>query len=756
MRLGVHARLGEHNGIPDVADLSEKSFYLTGEREVDNHEMIVDSDHLIQHRLQASASQATTPTVNPSVNGYIGCYDISIFYIGQQFFHSIGSVEDCKSSCALRGTLYAVLSSGDRCYCINYIGTAPPSSDTFCAVQCANNTNEYCGGNVPYYSVYQAPTERNLSSNFTLDPWYIARATETGSFVANFTGSSVPPIEIYYKVFHDKIPDVVITLFQYDCTTLLTDSSLTTSTDPTYTGIDTNPPSSIVVPTDIAIYMLGINVDGAKLYTSPVWTPTNPMNRTSGIIDFCVRADLYLDPTTKMTSVSFTRTQIRLAATLSENFALASLQATAVVDESTNQTASVNYQLNACQCDLTNVCMLPDTPVMANSALRICIVPQSPTVMIASVTNLELDQGGVPVRTPIMNGVDDALTTTTINASIALSPGYPMLPGGAVIETRLVSALFQSSSPGMIQVHGSVLLQFVTSTTSSSSGAGAGKVSGGSGGSSGGSGAGKVSGGSGNPGSGTTSGGSSGGTISGGGSSTAAPSSGSGGGSGSISIGTGTPVSGGAGASGSSGGSKSGSSSVSSGGTGAQGTSGGSTTISFPLGSTTTGGGRRRSRRMTTSLSALTTTSNGYLRRDVADDVTTIPRSLQSTDWVASMAEFALLILVEVNSTNATASSSSGSGATSQDAANTTTGSSTINMGVLVGVIVASIVAVVVLIVTVLVVVYHPGKKATMNDGTNSSNREGLKEYPLEGTTDQHHMESSEDGRATNSASGSM
>ena len=441
--LGCHARLGE-----DSADLRLSSLPVTRTTATVSYIPNITAITPVNSSLEP---QARYP------NGYIGCYQASGL---APIFEYVGTVEACESLCERQLASYAALSNANQCYCIDSYAQEVKSSEAFCDVPCVNNTGEICGGKPPYVSVYRTPNQGNAGS----DPWYLARATEPGSFVANFTGSFiVPPIEMYYKVFHDKIPDVVITLFQYDCSTLLADSSLTTSTDPTYTGLDTNPPSSIVVPTDIAIYMVGIYVNGNILYSSPVWNPTTPSNPSSGNIDFCVRADLFLDPANKSTSVSFTKTKISLAATLSENFTVASLQATAVVDETTNQTASVDYQLSACHCDSSNICFVPDNPVVADSALRICVLPLSPAVTIAQVTSLELAQGGVPVRFPISNGVDDPLTSTTLNQDITLVPSSSApLPGGAVIETRLTSEFFQSATPGNIQVSGSVLLQFTS------------------------------------------------------------------------------------------------------------------------------------------------------------------------------------------------------------------------------------------------------------------------------------------------------
>ena len=391
------------------------------------------------------------PKANTNVGkqGYLGCYTEGPALPDAK--NNVNSIAECISECS--SYLYAGVSFGTQCFCGNQIPT-----NRFPDVVCTGGNIYSCAsGESCGFSLIWSVFEVNSVEVNSVDPWYLARATEAGSFVANFTGTSTPPIEMYYKVFHDKIPDVVISLLEYDCTTPLIDGSL--SVDPTFTGLDANPPSSIVVPHDISIFKLGIDVDGSKLYKSPVWMSSNPAN-TAGAIDFCVRADLYLDPTTKKTSVSFKRTKISLEATMSENFTLATLQATAVVDESTNQTASAAYQMIACQCDSSNVCISPDTPVVADSALRICVAPQSSTVVIASVTSLQLNQGGVPVTFPISNGADDPLTTTALGVTIVPSLGSPLVPGGAVIDTRLVSAFFQSPNPANIQVTGSVLLKF--------------------------------------------------------------------------------------------------------------------------------------------------------------------------------------------------------------------------------------------------------------------------------------------------------
>ena len=150
---GAPSSLGEDKAIGETFH-AELASSLTDEREYNsygNNTVTESLSAVYPRRVQASATQATNQTVNARVNGYIGCYVLPAIV---PYFLPLGTVETCKSLCAQSKTLYAALSNGNKCYCIDDYGTGPPSSDSNCTTPCASNPSEFCGGSFPYVGVY--------------------------------------------------------------------------------------------------------------------------------------------------------------------------------------------------------------------------------------------------------------------------------------------------------------------------------------------------------------------------------------------------------------------------------------------------------------------------------------------------------------------------------------------------------------------------------------------------------------------------
>lgn len=132
-----------------------------------------------------------------------------------------------------------------------------------------------------------------------------------------------------------------------------------------------------------------------------------------------------------------------------------------VADDIETTAANVNYNVEACRCDLSNVCYGSVEQITMNSLLRLCIQSTSPEVIVENVMTLELKQdidndpntASILIRTPVSSGSSDVLT------ELSTTP-----QGIVVVTTRLTSSFFSSDTPGAVDAVGAVRLLFSDGT----------------------------------------------------------------------------------------------------------------------------------------------------------------------------------------------------------------------------------------------------------------------------------------------------
>lgn len=118
------------------------------------------------------------------------------------------------------------------------------------------------------------------------------------------------------------------------------------------------------------------------------------------------------------------------------------------------------HSVRACHCNSSGVCFSQSEtePLIANSVLRICLFDRDDEFLqdeteIDSIVSLGLYQNFVLVRTPIRQGIPDALTIFSIVVNPVQGPRI-------TVATRLVSRFFTNESPESIEAEGSVTLRF--------------------------------------------------------------------------------------------------------------------------------------------------------------------------------------------------------------------------------------------------------------------------------------------------------
>lgn len=285
--------------------------------------------------------------------------------------------------------------------------------------------------------------------------WYIARV---GDVIAAFSGTSTnPEIEINYEISTAQTGNVRINLYDFDtCSSVISDADLpiTIASD----GVDSTTTASI--PDALSTYKVLLDIATEYVFGSSIWT--NGATDTQGEIKFCIRTEL-VEPSLGDESVSFAETKITLGVSLSASFDVNGIAVQAVQDDLESEAATTSYRVVACHCDENLSCHASPVAVVANSILRICVeTPAGSEVVVESVTSLNLLQDTdsdtetdpVLIRAPIVGGISDALTTSTVTA------------GKAVIETRLTSVFFESDAPGNIDAAGVVTLVFANGARS--------------------------------------------------------------------------------------------------------------------------------------------------------------------------------------------------------------------------------------------------------------------------------------------------
>ena len=281
----------------------------------------------------------------------------------------------------------------------------------------------------------QAPSaapSTSLSPTFTIDvdrfDWDIER---DGLAEIAFSDESDTEIKLRYNI---SIRDSVVRAFEIDCFTPVPDTVAALKTKRT---IKSPKHADLEVDIDFA-------QNNVTSYPG-VWTDVDV---GIGLIQMCVRVDLVFGGGGTPTSVTFHEQKLYINIGLLKGFEVTNIDLDR--DAAGNETGSVDvdYNITACHCTGNGTCI--NTVLSQGSDVYICIETTADNLEIADVRELTMDQGsGTVVTYPIVGGIEDPLTLTTIDGKTA------------IVRYQIISAFFQDENPDDIVVSGAVLLAFL-------------------------------------------------------------------------------------------------------------------------------------------------------------------------------------------------------------------------------------------------------------------------------------------------------
>lgn len=178
------------------------------------------------------------------------------------------------------------------------------------------------------------------------------------------------------------------------------------------------------------------NLSGSAIYAEP--------EAGSGLLTICVRVDLLNDD---LVSVVFDLRRLSVLLDTSANFDILDVE----IDEREEETdlkASFEYNVTACQCDESLVCI--DKPVDPDGITLLCVRTELDGVRVASIEQLQFVQGSLS-QTAVHNGQEDDLTVVDL------------VDDQAVVRTRLVSAFFEGEGSLVVHARGKCSLSLLHS-----------------------------------------------------------------------------------------------------------------------------------------------------------------------------------------------------------------------------------------------------------------------------------------------------
>jgi len=204
------------------------------------------------------------------------------------------------------------------------------------------------------------------------------------------------------------------------------------------------------------------NLPGSGMYT-------DLPDSEGGKIDVCIRVDLMLNAADNgidldgngaldegNISVAFKEYNLSILFSWLEDFStptpVDAVLKVLTEEDTQNESAVVDMDLQACHCDETKECVTQD--VSQNSYLDVCISFGSNAyddAVFDELIEFTVTQGDISVAA-VAATVPSSLTTKDITAEMI------------VVKTRLISSFFQSGT-GQINVSGSVSVQFSAGTT---------------------------------------------------------------------------------------------------------------------------------------------------------------------------------------------------------------------------------------------------------------------------------------------------
>jgi hypothetical protein len=277
-----------------------------------------------------------------------------------------------------------------------------------------------------------AAPSTSLAPTFTIDvdrfDWDIER---DGPAEIAFSDESDTEIRLRYNI---SIRDTLVRAFEIDCSTPVPE---TVAALKSKRSIKSPKHADLEVDIDFA-------QNNVTAYPG-IWTDVDV---GIGLIEMCVRVDLVFGGGGPPTSVTFHEQKLYINVGLLKGFEVTNIDLNR--DAAGNETGAVDvdYNITACHCAANGTCI--NTVLSQGSDVYICIETSAENLEIADVRELTMDQGsGTVVTYPIVGGIEDPLTLTTIDGKTAQ------------VRYQIISAFFTDPFPQEILVSGAVVLAFL-------------------------------------------------------------------------------------------------------------------------------------------------------------------------------------------------------------------------------------------------------------------------------------------------------
>lgn len=189
-----------------------------------------------------------------------------------------------------------------------------------------------------------------------------------------------------------------------------------------------------------------LDLNQTAIASCPCYTQ---LNSAKAILTLCLRVDLLND---EMAPLVSEKNRLYIEIDVLKNFQVTDLDAESGAISDFQMSVSLDYNINACQCDESLECV--SRPLSDQDDARICVqTTNTSEVEIDAIRELKFVQAG--------------LTQTAVEDGEALKPfaAVEQIGNFFVIQMRLVPSFFDSSDPGEITAVGACRLKFKTSPT---------------------------------------------------------------------------------------------------------------------------------------------------------------------------------------------------------------------------------------------------------------------------------------------------
>jgi len=248
------------------------------------------------------------------------------------------------------------------------------------------------------------------------------------------TGTYVIP-EKNYEVGDDYWK---ISIFQHDdCETYIPE--ITASATTTRSNIGETKQINLSVKLDVDLSTISLNKD--------VWFANN--NSNDAEIKFCVRIDLHASTNNGGKIVNYHKTKLTILINMEQDMPSVRNISTSdgIVAPISTVVKTVDYKLEAFQCDANNNEISSPSALVQGSVLRVCVKSNVNDVYPVKINSLTLSKGNV-VASPITANDASFLTETTCNSGVCY------------VATMMEAVFFEGASQDNVIADGTVRMAF--------------------------------------------------------------------------------------------------------------------------------------------------------------------------------------------------------------------------------------------------------------------------------------------------------